>query len=183
MRLKLYKPKEIELKDGRVISIRKSKITDAIRMIAFVNSLIGEDAMIEDNEPKSIASPELWFKFILKRLGKIEYSTLIAECNGELVGVAELRKGTGRRSHVAHMGIGVKREYRRLGIGTELMKAAIELGKKDKSIRVIYLDAYAGNKPAISMYKKLGFKKVANLKNRVKYKGKLGDMLIMDYRK
>ena len=37
------------------------------------------------------------------------------------------------------------------------------------------------NNPAIKLYKKLGFKKVARLKNRVQHKGKLGDQLIMDF--
>ena len=75
----------------------------------------------------------------------------------------------------------MKKDYRRLGVGTVMMKRLLEIGKKDKDIKVIYLDVYAVNKPAIRMYKKLGFKQVARLKNRAKYKGKLIDQLIMDF--
>ncbi len=181
MCLKLCKTKRVKIKDGRTIVIRRPKMSDAKQLREYVNSLIDEDALIKINERQSLKQETGWLKGVLKDVRKNKKHALLAECNGEVISVIELRKGMWRQSHVASIAIGVKKGYRRLGVGTIMMKTLLEIGKKDKGIKVIFLDVYSKNKPAIKMYKKLGFKKVAKLKNRVRYKGKLGDQLIMDF--
>lgn len=155
-------------------------MSDAEQLKEYINSLVDEDALIKINEMQTLKSEADWLRGVLKDVRKNKKHALLAECGGEVISFVELRKGLWRQSHVASIGIGVKKNYRRLGVGTAMMKTILEIGKKDKEIKVIYLDVYAQNKAAIKMYKKLGFKKVARLKNRVQYKGKLADEFIMD---
>lgn len=55
---------------------------------------------------------------------------------------------------------GVLPSHMKKGIGTALMEALIETVKA-KGIRYIYLEVRLSNEPAISLYKKVGFKQIA----------------------
>ena len=181
MCLKLCKTKKVKIKDGRMIILRRPKMSDVNQLKDYINALIDEDAMIRINEKQTLKSERVWLTDLMRKIRKNKLHKFVAEYNGEIIGNVELRKQIGRESHVAIIGLSVKKEYRRLGVGTVLMKRILGIGKQDKEIKVIIIDVYADNKPAIKMYKKLGFKHAARLKNRVKYKGKLGDKLIMDF--
>ncbi len=63
--------------------------------------------------------------------------------------------------------IGVKKEYRRKGIGTELMKRLFNFAIKEK-ISKIFLEVKMSNTPAYSFYKKMGFKELYRRKNYYK---------------
>lgn len=181
MCLKLCTTKRVKIKDGRTLVLRRPRISDVNQLKAYVNSLVDEDAMILVNERQSLKSEQAWLKDLLRKIRKNELHAIVAEHEGKIIGSVELRKKKWRQSHIAEIGISVKKNYRRLGVGTALMKTILEIGKKDKKIKLIYLTVYDRNKAAEKMYEKLGFKQVARLKNRVQYKGKLGDEFVMDY--
>ena len=63
------------------------------------------------------------------------------------------------------------------------MKEIIKMAKtqlKPKS-KVIQLSVFASNTPAINLYKKIGFKKVAVIPKVLIYKNKFEDEIIMHY--
>jgi len=182
MCLKHCKTKRVKIKDGRTILLRRPKISDVKQLKDYINFLVDEDALININKKQTLKAERTWLKDLLRTIRKNKIHTLLAECNGEIIGVVELRKSKWRQSHIAEVGISVKKNYRRLGVGTTLMKRILEIGKMDKEIKLIYIRVYEPNKPAAKMYKKLGFKKVARLKNRVQYKGKLYDEFILDFK-
>lgn len=182
MCLKLCKTKRVKIRDGRTIVIRRPKMSDVKQLKDYINSLVAEDALIKINERQSLKAECAWLKDILKRIRKNKLHKFVAEYNGEIIGNVELRKEKWRKSHIAEIGISVKKNYRRLGVATILMKTILEIGKKDKEIKLMYLSAYTPNKAAQKLYKKLGFKKVAVLKNRGQYKGKFTDEIIFDFK-
>ncbi|MBC7813015.1 MAG: GNAT family N-acetyltransferase, partial [Burkholderiales bacterium] len=59
-------------------------------------------------------------------------------------------------THVGHLGMGVLASYRGRGIGKRLMLDAIA-DARSKGIERVELEVYASNKPAIELYKKVGF--------------------------
>jgi len=59
-------------------------------------------------------------------------------------------------AHVECLGMGLLREYRRLGIGRQLAVKAIERAK-EIGLERIELDVFASNKSAIALYVSLGF--------------------------
>lgn len=62
-----------------------------------------------------------------------------------------------------------------------MMKHAIKIARADPDIKVLYIRAFTINKPAIGLYKKVGFKRVARLAKRHFYKSRYVDEFIMDY--
>lgn len=60
--------------------------------------------------------------------------------------------------------LAVKKEYRQLGLGRQLLLYALEQFKKD-GLKVVQLTVAPENKVAIKLYQSLGFKKQAVLKD------------------
>ena len=68
---------------------------------------------------------------------------------------------------------------RRRGIGTLLLTKLMNLAKKDKVLRVI-LEVSENNIAAVSMYEKLGFKKISKRKNYYNNSEGFSDAHIME---
>ena len=132
-------------------------MSDIKQLTDYVNSLVEEDALVHINEKQTVKSESEWLKGVLKDVRKNKKHALLAECDDEVISVVELRKDRWRSSHVASVAIAVKKKYRRLGVATIMMKTILDIGKKDKDIKVMFLDVYEANKPALKLYKKLGF--------------------------
>ena len=73
------------------------------------------------------------------------------------------------------MTIGVLDEYRKLGIGSNLIKKIFEEALLDKLCVGVYLDVVNYNKTAMMFYQKNGFKKVSTIKNYYDIKGNFYD--------
>jgi ribosomal protein S18 acetylase RimI-like enzyme len=79
-------------------------------------------------------------------------------------------------------GISIAREWRGIGLGTILLDEIFKMAKKDfkPSIKMITLDVIADNKPAFSLYRRMGFKKVAVLPRYFQHRGGLLDIIVMN---
>jgi len=53
-----------------------------------------------------------------------------AEVDGHLVANSEIIRGTGYSRHVGFIGIAIKKGYRSIGIGTEIMRTLEEHARK-----------------------------------------------------
>ena len=96
---------------------------------------------------------------------------LVVEADGSIVGYVMCRiefgssyarrLGLSRRGHI--ISIAVIPEYRRRGIGKELMVKAMEAMSNIYNASEYYLEVRVSNQPAISLYKKLGYKVVQRI--------------------
>ncbi len=182
MHMKFFEPVKVKIKDGSTVVIRNPKMSDAKELRDYINSLVEEDAPILMAKKMSLKDEKEWLGGILKKIKNGSGNYLVAEMDGRIVGGIDFRKEIGRSSHCASIGISVAKDYRRLGIATLLFKKIFEITKKDKSIKVIWLSLCEHNKKAYNLYKKMGFRPVARLKNRIQFKGKLVDEIVMDYK-
>lgn len=62
-------------------------------------------------------------------------------------------------AHQCLFGMLVDPNYRNQGVGTNLLLNLIEMGKKNFNLEILYLEVFEGN-PAISLYRRLGFREV-----------------------
>lgn len=90
---------------------------------------------------------------------------LVAEKAGLIVGNAGLTQLTGRRGHVGQIGMGVRDDHARQGIGTALLTALIEIADQWLALRRIKLEVFADNEPAIALYRKFGFEQEGVLRD------------------
>ena len=92
----------------------------------------------------------------LQNSGADNYA-LVAELDGKVVGSIDISRKRNRLAHVASIGMAVHDDYQNIGIGTALMKAALDLTDNWLNIRRVELDVYTDNLPAVHLYKKFGF--------------------------
>jgi RimJ/RimL family protein N-acetyltransferase len=177
----LCKQKNVRLKGGRIILIRRPTMRDLGALTKYINGLVEEDAPIDMTERISTSFERKWLKENVDdfKNGKRHY--VMALLDGGMVGATNITVGKGRHSHVAEYGISVDKKYRRIGIGSALTKYILDVGKRDKKIKIITLRVYEFNTKAKAMYEKFGFRKVAYLRDRVMYKGKLYGEYVMDW--
>lgn len=82
---------------------------------------------------------------------------LVALLDGLVVGDIGLTRHSGRRSHVASVGMGVHDGYTGKGIGSAMLGEVVAIADGWLNIRRMELTVYADNSPAIALYRKFGF--------------------------
>lgn len=170
--------------NGKKITIRpfsRKDIYSPKKFQDFINSLIEEDAMIKWNRKVSLKEEIDWLKNTIKDIKRHKRVFLTAENDEIVVGTVQIALNRGRQNHVGNLGVIIRKDYRGIGLGKYLMAEIIKLARKElkPKPKIIRLSVFPTNKPAIRLYKKYGFKKVALVPNQFKYKGKLYDEMIM----
>lgn len=84
--------------------------------------------------------------------------SLVAELDGEVVGVISLHWYTNRRAHVGSLGMAVDGRYHGQGIGSRLVEEVIDLADNWLNLRRLELEVYTDNDAAVALYRKLGFR-------------------------
>ncbi|MEO3866194.1 GNAT family N-acetyltransferase [Rheinheimera fenheensis] len=92
------------------------------------------------------------------------FYNLVAELEGKVVGQLGLQVCQNpRRRHVAELGMGVAEDYQGQGIGSALLRSALELSDQWLNIRRLELTVYSSNEVAITLYERFGFEVEAEL--------------------
>ena len=104
-----------------------------------------------------LPSAELW----KKRLAELPPGdhSLVAEVDSKVVGNIGLHAipKSRRRAHAAAIGMAVHDAYHGKGVGSALMKAALDLADNWLQYTRIELTVYTDNIAALALYKKFGF--------------------------
>ncbi len=165
----LIKDVSYELNDTHLI-LRTATADDAQILIDYLKTTAQEtDYLISDTDDISFTLQDE-IEFINRQNSSANKLMLLGFLNGKHVGNCSLDiKAANRCKHRASIGIALYQKYTRLGIGTIMMKKLIQIAR-DQNVEQIELDVMTENTAAISLYKKLGFKICATLKNNYKYK-------------
>ncbi len=173
--------KKTFLKNGKKIEVlfREPKLSDAPLLLKFINSLIEEKAYLGYQKKFKLKQEKVWLKIKIKELRTKNYVHIIALNNNAVVGSATVEKDKQAASHVGVFGIAIAKDYRGVGLGKFIMNLTIKQAKKQIKSEIIRLHVYSPNKPAIALYKKLGFKNVGTIPKGIKHHGKYMDDIIM----
>ncbi|PXF30530.1 GCN5 family acetyltransferase [Pokkaliibacter plantistimulans] len=86
------------------------------------------------------------------------YHNLIAEVGDDVVGQLSLiSNNRPRRRHVAEFGMAVRQDYLGKGVGSALLRAALDMCDRWLNIERVEIEVYTDNAAAIALYKKFGF--------------------------
>ncbi|MFW6283390.1 MAG: GNAT family N-acetyltransferase [Minisyncoccales bacterium] len=165
----------------KIQNLSKEDIEEAELFQKFLNNLIEEDLQIRINETKTLKEEKDWIKKEVKKIKERKKVQLVVKDVEEevIIAMTEIKLLKGKKNHVGEFGISVVREYRNRGIGSFLTGKIVELAKKELKLKTIKLSVYKTNKPAIHVYKKAGFKKVAEVPNQFYWKDKYINEVIM----
>ncbi|WP_445424653.1 GNAT family N-acetyltransferase [Alishewanella sp. HL-SH06] len=92
------------------------------------------------------------------------FYNLVAELEGEVIGQLGLQvMQNPRRRHAADIGMAVAEAYQGQGVGSSLLRAALDLADNWLALRRIELLVYSNNDSAIALYERFGFEVEAEL--------------------
>jgi len=162
-------------------SIQKSDLKIVKKFQEFVNSLIKEDVKITLSKPVGLKEEREFLKDILKSKRRRTRVFIFAECDGEIVATTGVEQLKGKQNYIGRFGIIIRNGYRGFGLGKYITAEIIRLATRDlrPKPKMIKLEVYANNVPAIGLYKKMGFRMVARIPKQFQHKGKLVDEFIM----
>lgn len=124
------------------------------------------------------ASEQAWRKELARR--RDDNFSIVACMGDEVVGHLSLSVYMNPRTrHTGHFGIAVRDDWQGKGVGTELMKACVDLADKWLGLTRLDLRVYVDNEPAISLYKKFGFEIEGTHKRFAFRDGEYVDALVM----
>lgn len=173
--------KEVKLKNGEVLFIRKPTIEDAENMIKYLNNIGGESDNLlfsKDDFHLSIEQEKEYIKNLTNNTNSIMLLGLI---NNEIISVSGLVTSSRKRiAHNSEFSISVKKAYWGLGVGNAIMDATINFAQSTKMIKNISLGVKSDNVNAIKLYEKHGFVKIGVHKNFFNIDGIYYDEILMD---
>jgi len=171
--------KTVEI-DGKNVVFRTPKESDLGDMLEHINSLIEERSFISMHHKVTLADERKWLKGAIESLRKNKAITVIADVEGRGIASAHVEEGSKDAiRHVCEIGIGLSKEYRSMGIGTELMNVLLDIAKKVLKCSIARLSVYEPNKAAMRVYEKCGFREVGRIPRGCNHYGKYYDEIIM----
>ncbi len=140
------------------IIIRKAQTSDAEALIEYISTVGYETDYLSYGGGTFNINIKKEERFIEKFLRGRNNIMLVALDGDRIVANASLEANRIERySHRSELSITVLKEYWGMGVGSRLMEEMIKFAKT-AGTEIIYLEARADNKRAITLYKKFGFK-------------------------
>lgn len=172
--------KKFKTKKGREVSIRYLCQSDTKDLLEMYNSVVEEKNYTTAVRKFTLKEETLFIKSVLSKTIEGKEIFLVAEFDGKALGVATIEKEmTPIKSHRAEFGIILSKEIRGEGVGEELMKAILKETKRFLKVKMVTLNVFEENVPAVNLYKKMGFVVFGRLEKGVIHSQKLKTELLM----
>lgn len=178
----IFEEKKITLKNGITAVLKTPEISDAAELIELMGTVSGETDFLvrykEEWENVTVKSEEEWIKNV--RESKNSF-VLICSVNNEIAGICDVTFKSGiKTSHRASVGIGLRKKYWNIGIGSAMFRELINAATKRGGIDFMELEFTKGNERAKALYEKFGFQIVSEKPKAYKLKdGTYQDIVYM----
>lgn len=133
-----FKRQILTLKNQKTVIIRQAEIDDAEKLLNCIKTYVPQSEYIPKLEQEiklTIEQEKEWINYFLTNENSL---LLIAEFDNEIIGNVDL---TGNRrkimEHTAVIGMGMLKEWRNTGLGTALLKLAIEWAKENSILELL----------------------------------------------
>ena len=120
----IYPAEKITLRDGRNCTIRSVQPEDAPGMLRYMKIMLGETPFLLRTPEEFDYTPEEEAEILARRRDDPRCLMLVAEMDGQIIACADVCSH-GRKQRVLHradLGISVRKDYWRQGIGTAMME-------------------------------------------------------------
>ncbi|MCW4040861.1 MAG: GNAT family N-acetyltransferase [Candidatus Bathyarchaeota archaeon] len=165
-------------KDGQQVILRSLKWEDLNDCLKLINALIDEQADITFCNPISRDTQIEWLSNRLAAIEKGQVIQIVAEVNGHVIANSDVTIKTSQRSHVGDIGIIIKKGYRNIGIGTEMLKQLI-IQAREREVKIVTLGVFETNNRAKHVYEKLGFCECGRIPGEIYKNGEYIDHITM----
>lgn len=178
----VFEEKKVVLKNGVEAILKTPEISDAAELIDLMGTVSGETDFLvrykEEWEGVSVEGEENWVNNVRDSKNSV---VLICKVNDEIAGICDVTFNTRMKtSHRATVGIGIRKKYWNMGIGSAMFPELIKAAKERGGIDFMELEFTKGNERAKALYEKFGFEIVSEKPNIYKLKdGTYQDLVYM----
>jgi ribosomal protein S18 acetylase RimI-like enzyme len=157
------------------VQIRRSRFADAESLCDSINAVAREKWWLATVDGFTPEQTRAFLKFVTEHA----LSQVVADVNGLIVGWCDVvPKGPRGFSHVGALGMGVRREWRRQGVGRRLLEECLGMARA-AGIEKVELEVFNDNDGAIRLYESHGFTREGVKARARKLEGRYQDVLLM----
>ncbi len=166
----VYSAETLALRDGREITIRSVEPEDTAGMLKYMKIMLGETPFLLRTPEEFDYTPEEEAQVLAGRKNDPRSLMLVAEIDGRIIASADVcsHGAKSRVLHRAELGISVRKDYWRQGIGSALMERLISFAKRS-GFEQIELTVESKNQRALRLYLKNGFTVYGTRPHGMKY--------------
>ena len=157
------------------VQIRRSRLDDAESLCETINAVAREKWWLATADGFSPEQSRSFLQFVMDH----SLSQVVAVANDSIIGWCDIvPKGPRGFSHVGALGMGVRREWRRHGVGRRLLEECLGLARAAQ-LEKIELEVFTDNEGAIRLYESLGIVREGVKSRARKLEGRYQDVLLM----
>ncbi len=134
------------------LSVRRAEPAD----YAAIAEIYKFPAVIDGTAQLPYPSVDSWRRFLQDSGADARYQ-LVAEADGQVIGIADLNRGQKHLAHIGFVGIVVHPAYQGKGVASMLLRALIDVADNWMGLLKLELSVYTDNAAAVALYKKFGF--------------------------
>lgn len=177
-------PVTLRTPDGRPYGIRSLRPGEAGMLLDHLWELQATDPDVHFTDPDEFGWTADRLHGQIDRLTRAPNGLYVAAIAPEgVVGSLNLVGGRHKKTaHAAQLGMGVRRAWRRQGVGRRLVETAVAAARRAEGIAVLGLDVFARNRAARRLYESLGFREEGRRGGAVRIGGVDEDVLHMTLR-
>lgn len=168
----------VDAGEGRQVLIRPAEPKDAQGWIDLMID-VSREGPLTAVEDVQIKKGQL-ARFFRSGTWVSHQAYLAAAHEDSLVGQLTLRRDFGAYRHLAELGMSVAKDYRRVGIGKALIRGAIKWAE-EFGVEKVTLMVFPHNKPALEIYRAMGFVEEGLRKKHAKLSYGYEDLIEMSY--
>ena len=173
--------KEVVLKDGRTMTIRRAEPHDAEEIISFAEIIAAETDNLTFGPGEFGIQADDERAFIKDTNSKDNSAFFVGVVDGAISGMAIFLGGKRPRiRHAGDLSISVRRSCWGVGAGEALMKELLAWAKATGIVTKVNLDVRTDNEGAIRLYRKLGFTDCGLDRRAMNVGGRYFDCLLME---
>src|SRR5512137_2326233 len=153
-----YRPRRVELRDGRVVTMRAIVEADAPEIVHAFERLTTESRYSRFMQHKRELDPAALDRGVHPRTGRdfVFVATIPAADGIDIVGAAQYVRAKENDRRTCEFAITVAEDWRGSGLATQLLASLVRRARRD-GYRKIEGSVLAGNAPMIALARKLKF--------------------------
>ena len=166
----VFPPETLSLRDGRPCTIRSVEPEDAPLMLRYMKTMLGETPFLLRTPEEFGYTAEEEAAILARRRDDPRCLMLAAVLDGQIAACADVTP-TGAMSRVFHrgeLGISVRRDFWRQGIGSALMERLLAFAGT-AGYEQIELTVESKNERALALYRRFGFVPYGTRPHGMKY--------------
>jgi RimJ/RimL family protein N-acetyltransferase len=165
---------------GKRVRLRYPMWEDIDGLRRYINSVVREKTYIGRQKEVTRKQESEWLLDKIREMDNSNLIMMVAEVDGKVAGSSELRRNRlDACRHVANFGIGIGKDYRKLGVGTEMFGVLAEHGKKEMGTMIIVSSYCEKNEASRRLHDKCGFRQIGRIPKGCNYYGKYLDEIIV----